>query len=108
MKALRKELWVSSGKYLWNCSGPMPNGLSSARIGAEDVAREAAVRAEIVALLEAGALLEQVGDDVDRQQRGDEASTATTTPVTVSSTIARALRRRARGQKVSASMKTAV
>ncbi len=39
---------------------------------AERVAREAALRAEVVALLKARALLEQVGDDVDREQRRDE------------------------------------
>ena len=50
----------------------MPNGLCEREIDAEQVAAEAAVVADVVALLERGALLEQVGDLVDRQQRGDE------------------------------------
>ena len=40
----------------------MPNGWSSASCDAEDVAAEAAQVADVVALLEARALLEQLGD----------------------------------------------
>ena len=38
---------------------------------AEDVAAEAAEMADVVGLVEARALLEQLGDAVDREQRGE-------------------------------------
>ncbi len=72
MKALRKVLCGSSAKNCENCSGPIPNGMFERELGAEHVAAEAAVAPDVVALVERGALLEQVGDLVDRQQRRDE------------------------------------
>ena len=47
----------------------MPNGWSSASCDAEQVAPEAAEMADVIGLLEARALLEQLGDAVDREQR---------------------------------------
>ena len=60
---------MSSGKILGELQRADAERLVERQDGAERIAGEAALRAEIVALLEAGALLEQLGDGVDRQQR---------------------------------------
>ena len=57
MNALRKVLCGSSGEKRGNCSGPIPNGWSSASCDAEQIAPEPAELADVVALLERGALL---------------------------------------------------
>ncbi len=50
----------------------MPNGSSERHLGAEDAAAEPAEAAFVVALVEARALLEHVGDRADREQHRDQ------------------------------------
>ena len=75
------------GKDLVELQRPDAERLVERELRAEDMAAEAAEMRRRRSLLEAGALLEQVGDAVDRQQRGDASAPCTTTPAMAISTM---------------------